>query len=231
MWRVLLVDDDAKYRAAVRANLERVGHWVYELGRGLEAISIVRAVQCDIVLLDVNLPDTRGTAVCQCLKADPSTAGKPVIIATARSDEETRVEAFEHGADDFMVKPFSFRELLLRMRVLVEGVPMQPTGALRIGRLAVDFDTCRVVADGIRLHLSKTELALLRALSEEPLRVWPRDKLLDVVWGVEADVDDRVVDGLVRRLREKLGVCASCVETVRGVGYRLAADTKSPLSR
>jgi DNA-binding response OmpR family regulator len=222
MWRILLVDDDAKFRAAVRANLERVGHTVHESGNGFSALALARTVKSDVAVLDVNLPDTRGTTVCQRMKGDEATSTMPVIMATACADEETKVEAFELGADDYLVKPFSFRELLLRMRVLLEGGTWCPAGVLRLGALTLDFDACRATVDGTRIDLSKAELTLLGTLSDPPQRVWTRDELLDSIWGVDSLVDHRVVDGLVRRVREKLGAHTAAIETVRRVGYRLA---------
>ena len=230
MWRILLVDDDARFRAAVRANLERVGHTVHESGKGLNAVALARTVKSDVAVLDVNLPDARGTTICERMKSERATSSMPVIIATACADEETKVEAFELGADDYLVKPFSFRELLLRMRVLLEGGTWCPAGVLTLGALTLDFGACRAVADGTRIDLSKAELTPLRTLSDPPRRVCTRDERLDSMWGVDSVVAHRVVGGLVRRVREELGAGTAAIETVRGVGYRLA-DTGRALDR
>jgi two-component system phosphate regulon response regulator PhoB len=227
MWRVLIVDDDQKYRKILRDHFERVGHEVFETGEGGLAIAIAETERPHAILLDFDLPDDRGSNVCRRLKAYPKTASIPVAIVTAHGEEETRVEGFEAGADDYVLKPFSFRELLLRIRVLVEGGPSHSVGALSLGTLNVDFDTYRVRVDGMPTELSRSEFALLRALCGRPPRVWTRDELLDSIWGLDADVDGRVVDGLVRRLREKLGKAADCIQTVRGVGYRLDAGGPS----
>jgi two-component system phosphate regulon response regulator PhoB len=155
------------------------------------------------------------------LKGNPKTSAIPVAIVTSHGEEEARIEGFEAGADAYMHKPFSFRELLARIRGLVEGEPARGGGVVSVGALALDFDTHHVRVNGIQTELSRSELALLRSLSRPPPRVWTRDELLDSIWGLDADVDSRVVDGLVRRLREKLGGAADCIQTVRGVGYRL----------
>lgn len=223
MWRVLIVDDDQKYRKILREHFERRGHEVFETGEGELAIGIAETERPHAILLDFDLPDARGSSICRRLKAHYKTSSIPVAIVTAHGDEGTRVEGFEAGADDYVLKPFSFRELLLRMRVLVEGGRNRPVGAFSLGSLAVDFDTYRVRVDGMQTELSRSELALLRVLCGLPPRVWTRDELLDSIWGLDADVDSRVVDGLVRRLREKLGKAADCIQTVRGVGYRLDA--------
>lgn len=223
MWRVLVVDDDSKYRNILREHFERAGHEVFETGEGEPAIGLAELERPQVILLDFDLPDARGSTICRRLKAHSRTSLIPVAIVTAHGGEDTRVEGFEAGADDFVLKPFSFRELLLRIRVLVEGGPSRGTGVLSVGTLAVDFDAHRVRVDGIQTELSRSELALLRSLSGQPPRVWTRDQLLDSIWGLDADVDSRVVDGLVRRLREKLGKAADCIQTVRGVGYRLDA--------
>jgi two-component system, OmpR family, phosphate regulon response regulator PhoB len=223
MWRILVVDDDQKYRRILRTHFERAGHEVFETGEGEPAIGVAESARPEVILLDFDLPDARGSHICRRLKAHPKTSSIPVAIVTAHGDEATRVEGFEAGADDYVLKPFSFRELLLRIRVLVEGGRNCARGAYSLGALAVDFDTHRVRVDGVPTELSRSELALLRSLCGRPPRVWSRDELLDSIWGLDADVDSRVVDGLVRRLREKLGSAADCIQTVRGVGYRLDA--------
>ena len=224
MWRVLVVDDDPKYCRILREHFERAGHKVFEAAKGEPAIWLAETERPQVILLDFDLPDARGSNICRRLKTHPKTSSIRVAIVTAHGEEETRVESFEAGADDYVLKPFSFRELLLRIRVLVDGGPNRATGAFSTGTLAVDFDTHRVRVGGLRPELSPSELALLRSLCGRPSRVWTRDELLDSIWGLDAGMDSRVVDGLVRRLREKLGKAADCIQTVRGVGYRLDAN-------
>jgi two-component system phosphate regulon response regulator PhoB len=223
MWRILIVDADRKYRKLLRDHFERVGHVVIEAGDGRLALGLAEVERPQVILLDLDLPDARGPTVCRRLKDNPKTAAIPIAIVTGHGDEETRVEGFEAGADAYVLKPFSVRELLLRIRVLVEGGPSLGGGVFSFGPLALDFDAHRVRVAGIQTELSRTELSLLRSLCKQPPRVWTRDELLASVWGMDADVDSRIVDGLVRRVREKLGSAANCIETVRGVGYRLAA--------
>ena len=231
MWRILIVDDDRKYRKLLRELFERAGHEVFEAGEGASAVGLAQTERPQVILLDFDLPDTRGSAVCRRLKNHPKTSSIPVAIVTGHGDEDTRVEGFEAGADDYVLKPFSFRELLLRIRVLIEGGPGRGGGVFSVGALVLDFDAHRVRVNGVQTALSRSELALLRSLCGQPPRVWTRDELLDSIWGLEADVDSRVVDGLVRRLREKLGSAADYVQTVRGVGYRLDASGHEPVLR
>jgi two-component system phosphate regulon response regulator PhoB len=223
MWRILIVDADRKYRKLLRDHFERVGHVVVEAGEGGPAIRLAEVEPPHVILLDLDLPDARGSTICRRLKASPKTAVIPIAIVTGHGEEEARVEGFEAGADAYVLKPFSFRELLSRIRALIEGEPSRSGGVFSFGPLALDFDADRVRVDGVATELARTELALLRSLCKQPPRVWTRDELLDSIWGMDADVDSRVVDGLVRRVREKLGNAADCIETVRGVGYRLAA--------
>jgi two-component system phosphate regulon response regulator PhoB len=224
MWRILIVDGDSKYRKLLRELCERAGHQVAEAAEGGSVVGLAQAERPQVVLLDIDLPDLRGSAVCQRLKANPKTSSIPVAIVTSHGDEDSRVEGFEAGADDYVLKPFSFRELLLRIRGLIEGGHGRRTGVFKVGELALDFDSHRVRVNGVQTELSRSELALLRSLCGQPPRVWTRDELLDSIWGLDTDVDSRVVDGLVRRLREKLGTAADYIQTVRGVGYRLDAS-------
>lgn len=223
MWRVLIVDADRKYRKLLRDHFERVGHVVSEASDGGLAVRLAEVERPQVILLDLDLPDAPGPIICRRLKANPKTTAIPIAIVTGHGEEESRVEGFEAGADAYVLKPFSFRELLLRIRVLVEGGTSRGGGVFSVGSLAVDFDAHRVRIDGVQTELSRTEIALFRSLCKQPPRVWTRDELLDSIWGLDADVDSRVVDGLVRRVREKLGSAANCIETVRGGGYRLVA--------
>ena len=183
MWRILIVDDDRKYRRILRDHFERLGHQVSETGEGESAIELAATERPHMILLDFDLPDARGSTICRRLKAHPKTASIPVAIVTAHGEEETRVEGFEAGADDYVLKPFSFRELLLRIRVLIEGGPQRGTGVFSAGTLAVDFYTHRVRVNGVPTELSRSELSLLRSLCGRPPRVWTRDELLDSIWG------------------------------------------------
>jgi two-component system phosphate regulon response regulator PhoB len=222
MAHVFTIDDDAKLRRLLRTGLEKHGHRVQEAGCGLEALEMMARSRPDVVLLDFELPDLSGAAVCRRIRAHQDIAGSRVMMLTGRTDEASRVECFEAGADDFVPKPFSFRELLLRIRALMEppAPPTSRSSPLVLGRLAIDVEALRVRVDGSLIELSASEFALLCAICKQPHKVLSRDELLDAVWGTEVSVDQRSVDGLMRRLRTKLGGAASCIRTVRGTGYR-----------
>jgi DNA-binding response OmpR family regulator len=185
----------------------------------LEAIARSRP---DVVLLDFELPDLSGAAVCRRIKSPRDLASTRVLMLTGRTDEASRVECFEAGADDFVAKPFSFRKLLPQIRGLME-VPAPPTSRsaqLVLERLSIDVAALSVRVDGSLVELSATELALLCALCRQPHKVLSREEQFDAVWGTEVSVDQASVDGLMRRLRIKLGGAASCIRTVNGAGYR-----------
>ena len=218
---ILIVDDEANYRKLLRACLENAGHEVLDLGRGSEVVDLACALRPDAILLDFELPDELGIDVCRSLKANAVTSSIPVIMVTGRTGEQDRVDCFEAGADDFVGKPFSLRELLLRVRVLVQRRGPEPHQVIRLGALTLDIGTHRVHVGGVATDLTRLELALLRALCARPARVLSRDELLDGVWGIEAGVDGQVVDSYVSRLRQKLGQAGGYIRTIRGAGYRL----------
>ncbi|HWN82252.1 MAG TPA: winged helix-turn-helix domain-containing protein, partial [Candidatus Udaeobacter sp.] len=182
----------------------------------------------DLIILDLMLPDMDGTEVLRVLKADDRTRQIPVIFLSARTEEVDRVVGFELGAEDYVGKPFSPRELMLRVRALLrrrgDG---EETGALRAGGLAVDLTSHRVEVDGEAVELTATEFRLLAHLMRKPGRVLERDRLLDAVWGQEVYVTPRTVDTHVQRLRQKLGSAGRLIETVRGVGYRFSDEPVS----
>ncbi len=221
MARILIVDDESNYRALLRACLERAGHEVLDLARASEVLEVVSSRKPDAVLLDFDLKDALGTDVCRLLKAHPATSSVPVIMVTGRTGEQDRVDCFEAGADDLVGKPFSLRELLLRVRVLVRRPRVEPRQVITVGLLTVDVGAHRVQVGGVPTELTRIELALLRALCEHPSRVLSRDELLDGVWGMEAGIDGRIIDGYVSRLRQKLGQAGAYIRTIRGAGYRL----------
>lgn len=218
---ILIVDDEANYRKLLKVCLENAGHEVLDLGRGAEVMALASARKPDAILLDFDLPDGPGIDVCRSLKANPATSFIPIIMVTGRTGEQDRIDCFEAGADDLVGKPFSFRELVLRIRVLVQRKPPEPRQVIRLGALTLDIGTHRVHVGDVATDLTRLELALLRALCERPARVLSRDELLDGVWGIEAGVDGRVVDSYVSRLRQKLGQAGEYIRTIRGAGYRL----------
>ncbi len=223
---VLVVDDEGDLVDLVAHHLRGAGFGVWVTGRGSEAVRLAVERQPDAVLLDVMLPDLQGTEVLRRLRADPATAGIPVIFLTARGEEVDRVVGFELGADDYVVKPFSPRELVLRVRALLRrsgSVDERPARVLERDGIRLDPNRHLAEADGSVLDLTPTEFRLLAFLMERPGRVLSRAQLLDNVWGSDVYVTDRTVDTHVKRLRSKLGGTADRVETVRGVGYRFKA--------
>jgi two-component system, OmpR family, phosphate regulon response regulator PhoB len=225
--RVLIVEDEADIRDLLLFHLEREGYQVAQSRSGPEALRLARAIPPDLVLLDLMLPDMDGLEVCRRLRQDPATQGLPIVMLTARGDEVDRVLGLELGADDYVVKPFSPRELIARIRAVLRRVrPAAGAAPLVIGRLAIDAAAHQVTVDGTVVSLTRKEFDLLRALAEARGRVLSREYLLDHVWGYTAaeEIESRTVDVHVRRLRQKLGAEGQRIGTVTGVGYRLEGD-------
>jgi two-component system phosphate regulon response regulator PhoB len=224
MARILVVEDEKDLQEVLAYNLRQAGHVPILVGNGREAISAVSEHRPDLVLLDLMLPDVSGIEVCRRLKGDTLTRELPIVMVTAKGDEVDRVVGFELGADDYVVKPYSLRELLLRIdAVLRRMVPAQSgtaRGPMVFGKLRVDRDAHRVWVDDEEVTLTALELRLLSTLLERRGRVQSRPALLDDVWGMSGEVTTRTVDTHVKRLREKLGGAGVYIETVRGVGYR-----------
>jgi two-component system phosphate regulon response regulator PhoB len=223
--RVLVIEDDADLREVLRYNIAAAGHHVRAAGSGGEGLRLARDERPDLVLLDLMLPDMPGTDVCKRLKADPVTRAARVIIVSAKGEEIDRVVGFELGADDYVVKPFSVRELLLRMQVVIgrAGSP-QPDSHVSFGALRIDREAYRVWVDGAEVALTALEYKLLVTLYDRQNRAQSRQQILTDVWGIEPDVESRTVDTHVKRLREKLGAAGRYVQTVRGVGYRFSGE-------
>jgi two-component system phosphate regulon response regulator PhoB len=225
MARVLAIEDDPDLQEVLRYNLGAAKHEVHLATTGSEGLRIAREQQPDLVLLDLMLPDMPGTSVCKRLKADPATRDARVIIVSAKGEEIDRVVGFELGADDYVVKPFSVRELLLRIEAVMRRAQApQPETLVVFGSLRFDRDAHRVWVDEGEVLLTAIELQLLVTLYDGQNRVRSREDLLLDVWGGDSEIDVRTVDTHVKRLREKLGRAGAYVETVRGVGYRFAAE-------
>ncbi len=229
MAKILVIEDEADIQQVLEYNLREHGHTVTLAGRGEEGLRLAREKKPDLVLLDLMLPDMAGTEVCRQIKGDPALRGSQVIILTAKGEEIDRVVGFELGADDYVVKPFSVRELLLRIQaILRRGVAEPQTGiAIVFGRLRIDRDAHRVWSADEELELTALEFKLLVTLYDRKNRVQSRATLLSDVWGIDADITTRTVDTHVKRLREKLGASGDYIETVRGVGYRFASTPES----
>jgi two-component system phosphate regulon response regulator PhoB len=224
---ILIVEDERDLLSTIEYNLQREGFDTRTAATGEDALKLAeREPRPELVLLDVMLPDISGTEVCRRLKQSDSLRRIPVVMVTARGEEIDRVVGFEVGADDYVVKPFSVRELVLRVKAVLrrasraEDVSADDT---TFGRLRIDPAAHRVFVDGAEVVLTALEFRLLSTFLARRGRVQSRDVLLADVWGIEADITTRTVDTHVKRLREKLGVCGAYVETLRGVGYRFRA--------
>lgn len=224
---ILIVDDEPDLVSALGFTFGREGFRTREAHDGASALREARRTpKPDLVLLDLMLPDIQGTEVCRQLKADPSTADIPVIMLTARSAEIDRVVGFEVGADDYVPKPFSTRELVLRIRaVLRRSRPRESqSDAVVIGRLRVDIAGHQTWVDDEERTLTALEFRLLTTLLQRRGRAQSREALLDEVWGASTAVTTRTVDTHVKRLRQKLGAAGDYVQTIRGVGYKFISN-------
>src|SRR6187551_402912 len=230
MARILIVEDEKDLQEVLTYNLRQAGHIPIVVSSGRDAIAAVADQHPDLVLLDLMLPDVSGVEVCRRLKGETVTRDLPIVMVTAKGDEVDRVVGFELGADDYVVKPYSLRELLLRIdavlrRMTPAGTTAAARGPLVFGKLRVDRDAHRVWVDEEEVTLTALELRLLSTLLERRGRVQSRPALLDDVWGMSGEVTTRTVDTHVKRLREKLGSAGPYIETVRGVGYRFTPAT------
>jgi len=222
--RVLVVEDEPDIAEVVRYNLAREGFQVDVHARGDSALEAVRRRAPDLIVLDLMLPGVDGLELTRALKREAATARIPLVMLTAKSEELDRVVGLELGADDYVTKPFSPRELTLRIKAVLrrgEGAP--PPAVLESGSIRLDPAAHEAQVGGEPLVLTATEFRLLQLLLERRGRVQSRAQLLSEVWGYAEDVDSRTVDTHVRRLRRKLGDEADRLETVVGVGYRLRA--------
>lgn len=222
---VLVVDDERDMLDSLAFRLEREGYRVLTAISAGEALAVASRSPPDLVVLDWMLPDQPGTEVCRALRADEATRRVPVIMLSARGDEIDRVVAFELGADDYVTKPFSVRELLLRIRALLrrrmgEIAPPPAGREAQFAHLRVDPDAHQVWVDEARVDLTALEFRLLSTLIERRGRVQTREVLLADVWSADAELTTRTVDTHVQRLRKKLGPAALHIQTLRGVGYR-----------
>lgn len=223
---VLIVEDEADLVEALDYGLQREGFRTRVARTGEDALrGASEAPLPDLVLLDLMLPDVSGTEVCRRLRAEARTQHIPVVMLTAKGEEIDRVVGFEVGADDYVVKPYSLRELVLRLRAVLRRTEPTETrpSTLEFGLIKLDEEAHRVWVDDEELALTALEFRLLRAFLNRRGRVQTRDTLLSDVWGIEADITTRTVDTHVKRLRQKLGRAGEYIETLRGVGYRCRA--------
>jgi two-component system, OmpR family, phosphate regulon response regulator PhoB len=220
---VLVVDDERDLLSLLDFNLRAAGLETLLATTGEQALSHLRRRIPDLVLLDVMLPDVSGTEVCRQIKSDPRTRHVPVVMLTAKGEEVDRVVGFELGADDYVTKPFSVRELVLRLKAVLRragGRPAERTPE-SVGPIRVEIDAHRCFVDGAEVQLTPLEFKLLATFMVRLGRVQSREQLLEDVWEMSSEVETRTVDTHVKRLREKLGSGRELLETVRGIGYRL----------
>ena len=223
--KILIIEDEPDIRKNLEYNLSREGFNVKTAGSIHGAQNLLKSDLFNLILLDLMLPDGSGLDLCKNLKADSKTETIPVIILTAKDDEVDKVVGFEIGADDYVTKPFSVRELILRVKaVLKRGEKKKDIVEVerQFGDLTIDIDSHEVYVDKNKIDLTALEFRLLNQLVDRRGRVQSRDQLLSDVWGYSAEVTTRTVDTHIKRLREKLGPMGKYVQTIRGVGYKFS---------
>ena len=221
--KILIIEDEKDVADLLALSLRKAGFRVYLAGDGVNGLQKAREDRPDFIVLDLMLPRMPGLEVCKILRSDPSTSQIPILMLTAKADEVDRIVGLEFGADDYVTKPFSPREVGLRIRAILRRGEA-PVDSLTAGPISMDPARHEVHVDGKPVHLTSLEFKLLRTLLQRRGRVQDRDRLLNEVWGYESVIDTRTVDTHVRRLREKLGSVGEYIETIRGFGYRFRAD-------
>jgi two-component system phosphate regulon response regulator PhoB len=224
---ILVVEDEAALATMLRYNLEKQGFRVDEAADGQEALTRIAETPPDLVLLDWMLPSLSGIEVCRQIRRKPSTRDMPVIMVTARTEDQDAVRGLNTGADDYITKPFNMESLLARMRALLRRASPAPAQTrLAFADVAMDLTTHRVTRASTPLHLGPTEFRLLEFFLNHPTRVFSREELLDAVWGPDIHVEPRTVDVHIRRLRKSLNIppAPDIIRTVRTAGYALDTD-------
>ena len=223
--KILIVEDEPDIVELLVYNLHQAGFETDAVLNGADALEQVKIQQPDLVLLDLLLPEVDGLEVCRTLKRDPATASIPIIMLTAKGEAIDRIVGLELGADDYITKPFSPREVLLRVRAVLRRAPHlprnRPVNQIQIDNLKIDIDRHQVFSNGDVIDLTATEFKILSLFAHSPGRVFTRSILMDAVWGQEYYGIERTMDTHVSRLRRKLGQFGERIETVHGVGYRL----------
>src|SRR5437764_4445181 len=215
--KILLLEDESDVADLLTLNLRKAGFRTSTAADGASGLQKARDDRPDFLILDLMLPKMSGLEVCRILKSDTATSHIPILMLTAKAEEVDRIVGLEFGADDYVTKPFSPREVTLRIRAILRRGE-KPEETLQAGSIAIDPARHQVRVNGKRVHLTSLEFKLLRSLIQRRGRVQERDKLLNDVWGYESMIDTRTVDTHVRRLREKLGKAGDVIETVRGAG-------------
>src|SRR5438552_8469002 len=227
---VLIVEDDPDISESLKYNLEREELSTVVAATGEQGLieALNERNPPILIILDLMLPGMTGTELCRRLRREPSTRRTPIIILTAKVSESDRVAGLDLGADDYITKPFSVRELLARVRAVLRRVDESTAKTYEDDQLLIDFGDIRVVCKGQKIKLTNKEFTLLSVLSKSAGRVITRQQLLDNVWGYSYYGDARTLDVHIRRLRQKLGDCGQCIETVVGIGYRFTGCQRRP---
>ena len=223
---ILVIEDEPDIRRNLEYNLGREGFKASSVGSLDEADEKLKSKKFDLILLDLMLPDGSGLDLCKKIKSNSETEATPIIILTAKDDEVDKVVGFELGADDYVTKPFSVRELILRVKAILKRSDTKTKEVVEVerqfGDLKIDVDSHEVHVDSHLIELTALEFRLLKELVDKRGRVQSRDQLLSEVWGYNAEVTTRTVDTHIKRLREKLGSMGKYVQTIRGVGYKFS---------
>lgn len=224
--KILLVEDDRNIAKLVKYNLEKAGFECTATITGEDALEILDRNPIDLIILDIMLPKMDGFETCREIKKDKRFSAVPVVILTARGQEIDRIVGFELGVDDYVIKPFSPRELVLRIKaILKRGKPREfAKDILSVGRLTVDIGRHKVTVDKKEIKLTMMEFNLLAVLMQRQGRAQPRERLLNDVWDIAAEVTTRTIDTHVKQIRQKLGKAGKLIETVRGIGYRFKEE-------
>lgn len=227
---VLIIEDDADIAEGLKYNLERDGLSTVIAATGEQGLveALNQRNPPVLIILDLMLPGMSGSELCRRLRREPLTRRTPILMLTAKTSESDRVAGLDIGADDYITKPFSVRELLARVRAVLRRIDESGAKTYEDDLLKIDFDDVRVVCDGNRIKLTNKEFTLLSVLAKSADRVVTRQQLLDNVWGYSYYGDARTLDVHIRRLRQKLVECGECIETVVGVGYRFTGCVKKP---
>ena len=225
---VLIIEDEPDIRRTINYNLEKESFNVLQASSIAEGEKVLANNKVDVIILDLMLPDGSGLTLCRDIKSDPQTKNIPVIILTAKTEEVDRVVGFELGADDYVTKPFSVRELILRVKaILKRGVShdkVSGDSAYSFGDLKLNIEAHQIFINDNEVTLTALEFRLLKHLIDRRGRVQTRDQLLEDVWGYSSEVTTRTVDTHIKRLREKLGPIGDYIQTIRGVGYRFSRN-------
>jgi two-component system phosphate regulon response regulator PhoB len=228
--QILVIEDEDDIRNLVVMNLKRAGFDVMSAGNGSDGLSLLRAHRPPVLLLDLMLPDMSGEEICAILRKDPETKGTYVIMVTARTEEQDRIAGFEVGADDYVPKPFSVKELVLRVKAAARRTSaadepvVEAPDDISVGTLTIDNRAHRVWIGGEEVELTSTEYKLLIYLATSEGKMCSRGELLEQVWELPPTLNTRTVDTHVKRLRQKLATAAVLVQTVRGAGYRFSGE-------